>query len=68
MAIISLVFYSTAMLRTWYDSHAEAPKQSDAVLPYDRTPRGLYTDWYRILDHARIPEERRFTPHGCRSS
>jgi integrase len=58
----------TGMLRTWCDAHSEPPKPSDAVLPFDKTPRGLYTDWYRILDHAGIPEERRFTPHGCRSS
>lgn len=55
------------LLRVWFQNQGQ-PKASAAVLPYDRDPRGLYKDWDRILLHAKIPAERRFTPHDCRSS
>ncbi len=55
-------------LKDWFDSQPEKPKSTGFVLPFDRDPRGLYIDWYAILDHAGIPLERRFTPHNCRST
>lgn len=58
----------TKLLRQWFLSQSPSPATSDLVLPYDRSPRGLYSDWDLILEHAGIPDERRFTPHSCRSS
>lgn len=55
-------------LKGWFNSQLERPESTEFVLPYERDPRGLYKDWYAILDHAGIPLERRFTPHNCRST
>lgn len=56
------------LLENWFKAQPEPPRPTDFVLPYEKDPRGLYKDWDVILEHSGIQEERRFTPHDCRST
>lgn len=58
----------TDLLKEWSESQPQCPKPTHLVLPFEKNPRGLYIDWDAILKHAGITEERRFTPHDCRST